>query len=736
MKIEKAEYYFNKANKAYERKDYKTARNDLEKTIKLNPNYTEAYINLAILMSEHFKEFDKARKYYEKVVELNPKNSHVFDTLAGILKDHFQEYEKARKYYEKAIEINPDFELYYYNLANLLQIHFQEYEESKINFEKAIEINVNFEKAYVNLANLLSNHFSQYEQAKKYYEKAIELNPKDALAYNNFAILLVEHFQEYEKARKYYETAIEINPEYANAFFNLANLLYQYFQDYENAKKNYEKVIDLEPEHAYVYNNLASLFHIHFNEYKKAKKYYETAIEINPEYTEVYYNLANLLQEHFQDSEQAEQYFNKFRLLSKPEEHKRVIEISLLNYNQFKKKLKINLTYPKGHKKAGQPLDKICFIGQSGTGKTSLLEIIKSNISGDYSNTPKANFKTVNLRYKFFDKIITKTPLINFPAYGVENIKQLDKDEILEFEDKNYHKIIDFSKTDPKEHWYSILQELKNYQEKAINFNLEISENFKNLRNIRDTRKEIENINKKIEKWEIDNTNLLAELNQFLKPILDKFYLRIKTDPTSLEDLKFVPVENYKYREDGEITSKEIPTQYLSTGTKQILARSIPLYSIKPKNSIILIDEPENSFYPDVQKQYVNFIVEAYPLNQFFFATHSPTIASAFDPWEIVELKFNKTGKVEQKLYYEGERHIDNYTIFPKYLNIDNILHRVFKLDNEIYKEREEKLDKFADYNIKIRKMELKNLQNTAEYKKLIIKRNKLGDKLDWRIEK
>ncbi|MEK8015262.1 MAG: hypothetical protein VSS75_000235 [Candidatus Parabeggiatoa sp.] len=36
------------------------------------------------------------------------------------------------------------------------------------------------------------------------------------------------------------------------------------------------------------------------------------------------------------------------------------------------------MTYPKGHKKEGMPLNKICFIGQSGTGKTSLLNIVKT----------------------------------------------------------------------------------------------------------------------------------------------------------------------------------------------------------------------------------------------------------------------------------------------------------------------------------------------------------------------
>ncbi len=118
---------------------------------------------------------------------------------------------------------------------------------------------------------------------------------------------------------------------------------------------------------------------------------------------------------------------------------------------------------------------------------------------------------------------------------------------------------------------------------------------------------------------------------------------------------------------------------------------------------------------------------------QFFFATHSPTIASSFDPWEIIELKFNKTGKVEQKLYYEGERNVNNFTIYPKYLDIDSILMRVFDVSDDIYINREEKIDEFADYNIKIRKMEQKDLQNRPEYQELIIKRNELGKKLDWR---
>ena len=41
--------------------------------------------------------------------------------------------------------------------------------------------------------------------------------------------------------------------------------------------------------------------------------------------------------------------------------------------------LDFDFTYPDGHANAGKPLDKICFIGQSATGKTTILELIKES---------------------------------------------------------------------------------------------------------------------------------------------------------------------------------------------------------------------------------------------------------------------------------------------------------------------------------------------------------------------
>ena len=51
-----------------------------------------------------------------------------------------------------------------------------------------------------------------------------------------------------------------------------------------------------------------------------------------------------------------------------------------INSHHHLKDLEFDFTYPNGHPKAGQPLDKICFIGQSATGKTKILKQILDNV--------------------------------------------------------------------------------------------------------------------------------------------------------------------------------------------------------------------------------------------------------------------------------------------------------------------------------------------------------------------
>lgn len=70
-----------------------------------------------------------------------------------------------------------------------------------------------------------------------------------------------------------------------------------------------------------------------------------------------------------------------------------VKRIRIINHQQFGD-LDIKLTYPEGHEKAGKPLEKVCFIGRNGTGKTTLLRYLKEfyNNLFDFGTTNNLRF--------------------------------------------------------------------------------------------------------------------------------------------------------------------------------------------------------------------------------------------------------------------------------------------------------------------------------------------------------
>ena len=101
-----------------------------------------------------------------------------------------------------------------------------------------------------------------------------------------------------------------------------------------------------------------------------------------------------------------------------------------------------------------------------------------------------------------------------------------------------------------------------------------------------------------------------------------------------------IPFKNKK-------TEELIPISGLSTGTKGLLLYMLPLYQIDTSKSIILIDEPERSLYPDMQMELMDFFRKLSPTSQFIIATHSPFIASSFEPEERFILYFDENGNVK-----------------------------------------------------------------------------------------
>lgn len=97
--------------------------------------------------------------------------------------------------------------------------------------------------------------------------------------------------------------------------------------------------------------------------------------------------------------------------------------------------------------------------------------------------------------------------------------------------------------------------------------------------------------------------------NECLNSFFEKLNLRVKTniDFSDEKNYKDIKIETLQGEELGNLE------QILSTGTKQVLLTAILLFSLKPKNAIILFDEPERSLYPDIQKDIIDFYTKLSP---------------------------------------------------------------------------------------------------------------------------
>ncbi len=453
----------------------------------------------------------------------------------------------------------------------------------------------------------------------------------------------------------------------------------------------------------------------------------------------------------------------------------KITAIDINDFHQFKD-FHLNLTYPKGHEKEGQPLEKVCIIGQSGTGKTTLLKLLNELISAKrafkkresqgypfnifsfdyvignykgiigkfseithglhsiYFEDGNVNWHDKKLDFYFEDGNVV---LINYPSElidksnisenkGIDNPfkyitteKENSNNVKSEKEQLKKKKIFDFEKDDPVEIWKSILIDASDYMVKELNYSQRIAKAL--VKNTEEANK----ILKEFKNWQNENPSPFKELAKVLNPVIERFYIRIKSDFDfeRAEDLQFIKMET--------IDGKEVPYNIWSTGTKQVVLTAIPIYKLNTEHAIILIDEPERSLYPDVQKEIVDYYTSLAPNAQFFFATHSPVIASSFEPWEIVELKFDyDKGLVFQEKYYDGERHVDNYFINPQYLRWDSILTKIFDIKERGNEKRIEKLMELSSIGKQIEKE--KNPEKKTEiYKEY----KKLAELLDWEVK-
>lgn len=412
----------------------------------------------------------------------------------------------------------------------------------------------------------------------------------------------------------------------------------------------------------------------------------------------------------------------------------------------------------------GQPAEKICFIGSNGTGKSTLLNLLYSFIQGDFFlpkqyigsalyitgvNDGKAyNFiyfgqhglfvhpnhsaisdfailssqdfldkyqelinqgKFANLSWEkaLEDQLVglyftakTKSSLIYSPSesdennyFSIEDVPQTSLNEALMIKAEIMVKHL-VSHATIKDFWKILIYYIKKREEERELY--ETSE-----QNINKTKAQL------IDEFDKISPRILDDLGKIWDRILNKAGLKFDSrgarNPIQLTDNLKAYVKLLKQ-------DKIIPYKELSTGIRNYIFRIGHIFSIYYNKDIdrglLLIDEPENSLYPDFLFELVEIYQEIVKdkrgqnNTQMFFATHNPIIAAQFKPHERIILDWNEDGSVSARkgISPEGD---DPNDILSNDFELKNLLGPEGRKMWEQYINLKKKLIKTSDENEK-----------------------------------
>ena len=177
----------------------KEAELELKKAIALNPKYSNAYYNLAVLSIAQ-GNLEKAELELKKAITLNPKDANAYYNLGFILKD-LGRLKESESFNQKALEVDSQFTDAYYSLSTMQANDRNQKWQNQLFSESLLKNKKNRELVNIFFArsNILHKE-KNYEESSRYLKLAnnlkLELNPsKPEIIFNKSKLLLIESNQ-------------------------------------------------------------------------------------------------------------------------------------------------------------------------------------------------------------------------------------------------------------------------------------------------------------------------------------------------------------------------------------------------------------------------------------------------------------------------------------------------------------------------------------------------------------
>jgi len=252
---EEAVDHFIRAEELHSKQDFKGMELEVEKAIKISPNFDLPYMCMALVLEKE-KRYSEAIAYWKKLTEVRSDDAMIHSQVARV-SFPANNLHDVIKYCRKSIELDPS--LLNSRDGNRLALALYE-SGSKDEAMKLLNDIITKHpknKQALGLLYMFSIYEGNYENALNYIGKKMALDPANDEDLNNLGCIMME-LEDLDGAKEAYEGAIKLNPQCPDPFFNLGEVYVEKGIHHE-AEINYRKAIEVDPDYVDAYVGLADL---------------------------------------------------------------------------------------------------------------------------------------------------------------------------------------------------------------------------------------------------------------------------------------------------------------------------------------------------------------------------------------------------------------------------------------------------------------------------------------------
>jgi len=244
--------------------DYEGAKKAYLDIIQANPNFADAYFNLAQIYVR-LNDLTNASQYLRKVIEMKPEEEKYSKLLKSLVQQYLKDGENLRQRrnnegaiekYKQALEIDPNEFLAYY-LSGVAYLDLKRYEDAFEVVKKGLEINPEHAKSYLVLGQVYDK-MNKKEEALAAFEKAVNIDPTYEAAWDRVGVQYYTQ-KNFEKAIEAYHKLININPQNPRYYEKLGQI-YIDMNNYKEAIVNLEKVVQIDTKNLKALVRLAQAY--------------------------------------------------------------------------------------------------------------------------------------------------------------------------------------------------------------------------------------------------------------------------------------------------------------------------------------------------------------------------------------------------------------------------------------------------------------------------------------------